>query len=97
MIAKVNIGGKWVNFGFTGSTVRPEPFYPYLIELAPIAEATGQETASTSFVLCLKAQELIDLNLRREVQILNKDLEVQFTGIIANIEYTEVITLTVEA
>ncbi len=86
-----------VAFGFPGSAVKPEPFYPYLQSVDPIAEASSDSTASAVFSLSLKAKELIDLNMRRAVSILSDDLVEVFSGVVGRIAYSNDIRITVEA
>jgi hypothetical protein len=67
MLVKIDVGGVIVNFGEPSAASQPEPFYPYLLETGQVIDPTGEETGSTSFTLSLKAQALIDVNLRRAV------------------------------
>lgn len=98
MIVRVDCGGLWVYFGLPQAPVIAEPFYPYLEAVEPIAEANGQESASASFTLSRAATDLIDLNVRREVTILDDELEEElFSGLIGRISYTESINVTAEA
>lgn len=97
MIARVKIGGVWVHFGYPQSLSQPSPFYAYLVSMDPIADATGEETGSTAFVLSLKAQELLGLNLRSEVEILDAGGFLAFSGVIGGLTYTEDLRVTVEA
>lgn len=97
MIVRVNIGGIWVNFGFPQGLSQPTPFYAYLIEVEPIADATGDETGSTAFILSLKAKDLIGLELRGDVEILDAAGGVVFSGLIGRLAYSEQLRVTVEA
>lgn len=97
MLVQVNIGGVIVTFGEPYSLLQPAPFYPYLEEVDAISDATGEETANTSFRLTLKAQDLIHINLRRQVVIYNDKLEKLFEGVIGRIAYSNAINITVEA
>lgn len=97
MLVKINIGGIDVYFGTPYAPQKPEPFYPYLLEVDAIRDSTGEETGSTGCRLSLKAQALIDVNLRRQVVVLKDNLEPVFTGILRRIAYNEAISLTVEA
>lgn len=97
MIIKVNVGGVLISFGESGSPVKPEPFYPYLLNVDAIQDSTGDELGATSFSLHLLAQRFIGLNLRRKVEFWNDDLtEMRFAGIIGRIAYNESINITVE-
>lgn len=97
MVVQVNIGGVEVTFGEPQSPLRPEPFYPYLMAVDTIQDSTGEETGSTGFNLSLRAQPLIDLNVRRKAKILDDDGEVRFEGVIAAISYDAAIHVRVEA
>jgi hypothetical protein len=97
MLVKINIGGIDVHFGSPQAAEKPSPFYPYLLEVDTVRDTTGAETGSVAFTLLLKAKELVYLNLRRQVQILNDDLTLAFEGVIGRIGYGESIRITVEA
>ena len=97
MLIQINVGGIDVTFGEPLAPNKPEPFYPYLESVEPITDATGEETGSAGFSLSLKAQRLIELNVRRSVKILDDDLSLVFEGIIGRIAYKNAIDITVEA
>jgi len=97
MIVRVLIGGIWINFGFPQSVSQPTPFYPYLLEVDPIADSTDEETGSTAFLLSLKAKELIGLDLRGDVEILDTEGSIAFSGLIGRLAYSEHLRVTVEA
>lgn len=97
MIAKINIGGVWVSFGYPQAPLKPEPFYPYLLQLPPIQEANGQETGSASFELTLQAKDLLSVHMRRPVEIYDSALELQFKGLLAELRYGATINAKVES
>lgn len=97
MIVKINIGGVWVSFGYPSSEEKPEPFYPHLISVDRIQEDTGAESGSANFILALRSKELLGIVMRREVKIYNRELELQFEGLLSKLIYTDVLTATVEA
>lgn len=97
MIARIKLGGAWIHFGFPQSVLQPVPFFPYLVEVEPIADATGDETSSAAFTLSLRAQELIGLRLRGDVEILDKAGNVAFAGLVGRLAYGQDIRITVEA
>jgi hypothetical protein len=97
MIVQIDIGGVLVHFGEPQAPIKPEPFYPYLDAIQAINDSTGDETGSVQFTLKLKAIDLVYLNLRRKVLVLNDKLEIQFEGVIGRISYGEAIDVTVEA
>ncbi len=94
MIAKVDCGGVAVYFGEPKAVNQPEPFYPFLLQIDEISEATSEATASTGFTLSLAAKDLI---VRRAVTILDDELVELFVGIIGRIAYDAQIAITVEA
>lgn len=97
MIARMLLGGVWVHFGRPQAVLQPIPFYPYLIDAEPIADATGEETASTAFTLVLKAQPLVGLALRGSVELLDDFGKVIFAGVVGRVAYSEQLRITVEA
>lgn len=97
MLVKVNIGDVWVTFGEPLSPNKPAPFYPYLLDIDSIQDTVGEETGAVAFVLHVKAKDLIYLNVRRPVQLLDDDLTLRFEGVIRTIKYAEHIRIGVEA
>lgn len=97
MLVRVNIGGVWLYFGYPQSKSQPMPFFPYLLDIDPIADSTGDETGATAFLLALKAKDLIGLELRSDVEILNPEGTVIFAGLIGRVAYSEQLRVTVEA
>lgn len=96
MIVQVTIGGLVVNFGYPGS-VGAAPFYPYLLSVERIEQATGESTANATFRLSMKAKEFIDLNVLAPVVILSALGDTLVSGLIGRIVYAADITITVEA
>lgn len=96
MIVQVDVGGVLVHFGAPSAPIQPAPFYPYLLSVGDIQDNTGNETGNTQFLLQLKAQPLIWINLRRKVVLFTDELEVIFEGYIGRISYNEGINVTVE-
>lgn len=96
MIIQVDVGGALVHFGSPSAPVQPAPFYPYLLSVGSMQDNVGEETGNSQFLLHLKAQPLIWLNLRRKVVMLGDDLVPVFEGYIGRISYNEAINVTVE-
>lgn len=97
MLVQMDIGGVWVTFGEPLSPNKPEPFYPYLLDIDPIQDTTGDETGAVAFVLHIKAKDLVYLNVRRDAKVLQDDLSLKFEGVVRTIAYTEHIRIGIEA
>lgn len=92
----MKIGGVWVSF-VKPQGDGPAPCYPYLIDVEPINDASGQETASASFTLSNKVKDIIRVFLKGEVEIFDKDGEMLFTGLVGDISYSTQVRITAEA
>lgn len=97
MIVKIDIGGTYMHCGELSSPYKPVPFYPYLLAIDPVRQATGDETASASFILSLQAQELLNLTVRNHVEVLDNEGNTLFSGVMSKLVYTTVITCSAEA
>lgn len=98
MLLKINIGGVWVYIGRANAVVRPSPFFPYLLEVSEIAEPVGSETGTATAVVDLRMLQHLDLNVRRPVEIRDKDNTGSlFTGVLSRLTYTDTIALTIES
>lgn len=92
----ITLGGVAVTFGYPGSS-GAAPFYPYLLSVDRVEQATGDSTATASCHLDLKAKELIDLNVLAPITILSALGDTLVSGLIGKIEYGTDIHITVEA
>lgn len=96
MLIQVDIGGVWVSFVFPGQT-SIEPFYPYLVSIEPLQEATSDTSATASCALSLKAKDLIGLNVQRPVRFVADNGDISFVGLISRLEYADDIKIAAEA
>lgn len=96
MLIQVEIGGIWISFVRPGQT-GPEPYFPYLVNVDPISQATSDTAASATCALALKAKELIGLNVQRPIRFVADNGETPFEGLIGRLEYENDIKITVEA
>lgn len=96
MTVQVTIGGVVLTFGYPGGS-GAAPFFPYLLNVERVEQASGDSTATASFRLHSRAKDLIDLNVLAPVTIFSASGEVLAEGLIGRLEYQGDISVTVEA